>query len=58
MRHHLSAVFAVSALVLGVSGAFAAGKTLIYCSEGSPAGFDPARYTAGTDFDASAAGVQ
>ncbi|MCP2041383.1 dipeptide transport system substrate-binding protein [Neisseria sp. HSC-16F19] len=29
-------------------------KTLIYCSEGSPAGFDPAQYTAGTDFDASA----
>lgn len=35
------------------SGAKAA-KTLIYCSEGSPAGFDPAQYTAGTDFDASA----
>lgn len=29
-------------------------KTLIYCSEGSPAGFDPAQYTAGTDFDAGA----
>lgn len=29
------------------------GKALIYCSEGSPAGFDPAQYTAGTDFDAS-----
>lgn len=29
-------------------------KTLIYCSEGSPAGFDPAQYTSGTDFDASA----
>lgn len=29
-------------------------KTLIYCSEGSPAGFDPAQYTTGTDFDASA----
>jgi len=31
-----------------------AAKTLIYCSEGSPAGFDTAQYTAGTDFDASA----
>ena len=31
----------------------AAGKTLVYCSEGSPAGFDPAQYTSGTDFDAS-----
>ena len=30
------------------------GKNLIYCSEGSPAGFDPAQYTSGTDFDASA----
>lgn len=30
------------------------GKTLVYCSEGSPAGFDPGEYTAGTDFDASA----
>jgi len=27
--------------------------TLIYCSEGSPEGFDPARYTAGTTFNAS-----
>ena len=30
------------------------GKTLVYCSEGSPEGFDPAPYTAGTTFDASA----
>ena len=28
-------------------------KTLVYCSEGSPEGFDPALYTAGTTFDAS-----
>ena len=28
--------------------------TLVYCSEGSPAGFDPAQYTTGTDFTASA----
>lgn len=27
-------------------------KTLVYCSEGSPAGFDPAQYTTGTDFTA------
>jgi dipeptide transport system substrate-binding protein len=31
-----------------------AASTLIYCSEGSPAGFDPGQYTTGTDFDASA----
>src|SRR5690606_11334255 len=29
-------------------------KVLVYCSEGSPEGFDPAPYTAGTTFDASA----
>jgi dipeptide transport system substrate-binding protein len=28
-------------------------KTLVYCSEGSPAGFDPAQYTTGTDFTAN-----
>ena len=28
-------------------------KTLIYCSEGSPEGFNPQLYTAGTTFDAS-----
>ena len=38
----------------GASSDGKAAKTLIYCSEGSPAGFDPAQYTAGTDFDASA----
>lgn len=47
--------FAVCALVLAFGApAFAADKTLVYCSEGSPAGFDPARYTSGTDFDAAA----
>ncbi len=30
-----------------------AASTLIYCSEGSPEGFDPGRYTTGTTFDAS-----
>ncbi len=33
--------------------ALAQQKTLIYCSEGSPEGFNPAFYTAGTTFDAS-----
>lgn len=28
-------------------------KTLVYCSEGSPEGFTPSLYTAGTTFDAS-----
>lgn len=36
-----------------VVAAGAQAKTLVYCSEGSPEGFDPALYTAGTTFDAS-----
>lgn len=43
---------AAGALALGVA-ASAQAKTLVYCSEGSPEGFDPALYTAGTTFDAS-----
>ncbi|WP_374347585.1 ABC transporter substrate-binding protein [Chitinimonas sp.] len=42
-----------AALAAGAIGANAA-ATLKYCSEGSPAGFDPGRFTAGTDFDATA----
>ncbi|WP_241516683.1 ABC transporter substrate-binding protein, partial [Pseudomonas aeruginosa] len=41
-----------AALVTAVPQAFA--SNLIFCSEGSPAGFDPAQYTTGTDFDAAA----
>ncbi|WP_072428571.1 ABC transporter substrate-binding protein [Chitinimonas taiwanensis] len=41
------------ASVFAAAGASAA-TTLKYCSEGSPAGFDPGQFTAGTDFDASA----
>ena len=42
---------ASSLAVMAAAGANA--KTLVYCSEGSPEGFDPAPYTAGTTFDAS-----
>lgn len=31
-----------------------AASNLVFCSEGSPAGFDPGLYTTGTDFDAAA----
>lgn len=31
----------------------AGGKTLVYCSEASPEGFDPGQYTSGLTFDAS-----
>ncbi|MCA8884808.1 MAG: ABC transporter substrate-binding protein, partial [Rhodobacteraceae bacterium] len=42
-----------SVIALGAAApAFA--KTFIYCSEASPEGFDPAPYTAGSTFDASA----
>ncbi len=37
---------------LGLAGPITA-KTLIYCSEGSPEGFNPSLYTSGTTFDAS-----
>ncbi|WP_110670112.1 ABC transporter substrate-binding protein [Salinicola halophilus] len=45
-------------LAAGVAAAMMAttpvmAKTLVYCSEGSPEGFDPSLYTAGTTFDAS-----
>ncbi len=46
-----AALFGVSLAALASFGASA--KTLVYCSEGSPEGFDPALYTAGTTFDAS-----
>jgi dipeptide transport system substrate-binding protein len=39
-------------LMTAMSGA-AAAQSLVYCSEGSPEGFDPALFTAGTTFDAS-----
>src|SRR3546814_2884397 len=39
-------------LALSVSAAVEA-KTLVFCSEGSPEGFNPQFYTAGTTFDAS-----
>ncbi len=46
----VAAVFTMSALS-------AQAKTLVYCSEGSPEGFNPALYTAGTTFDASSRAV-
>ncbi len=47
----MAATFGLSLLAMASAGAEA--KTLVYCSEGSPEGFDPALYTAGTTFDAS-----
>ncbi|MCG6859654.1 MAG: ABC transporter substrate-binding protein [Salaquimonas sp.] len=45
-------LLAATVLVTGLSGT-AYAKTLVYCSEASPEGFDPALYTAGTTFDAA-----
>ena len=47
--------FLASVAMTAILGFASAGhaKTLVYCSEGSPEGFNPALYTAGTTFDAS-----
>ncbi len=52
MKRTLLAAATVAGLALS-AGSAAQAKTLVYCSEGSPEGFNPALYTAGTTFDAS-----
>lgn len=47
----LSAVAGIGIAMAVTAGAQA--KTLVFCSEGSPEGFNPSLYTAGTTFDAS-----
>lgn len=44
---------ATGMIMAGLLGGAAGAKTLVYCSEGSPEGFDPSPYTAGTTYDAS-----
>jgi dipeptide transport system substrate-binding protein len=46
----------LTGLALALAGA-AHAKTLVYCSEGSPEGFNPSLYTAGTTFDASSRAI-
>ena len=48
---------AVAAAAVLSAGAAHAATTFIYCSEGSPEGFNPQLYTAGTTFDASSRNV-
>ncbi len=48
----LKTLLTTTAMVVCLAGA-AQAKTLVFCSEASPEGFDPALYTAGTTFDAS-----
>ena len=59
LNHRTTA--AAAAVITAIAGlgllpglaAQAQAKTLVYCSEGSPEGFNPTLYTAGTTFDAS-----
>lgn len=46
--------FAAALLAATMLSGAASAKTFVYCSEGSPEGFDPGLYTAGTTFDAAA----
>ena len=54
-RKLLAAVCGASLLFAGAAAVQA--KTLVFCSEGSPEGFNPAFYTAGTTFDASSRAI-
>ena len=53
MRYPKGFTVVFVALTLLFAGANAYATTCVYCSEGSPEGFTPALYTAGTTFDAS-----
>lgn len=53
MKKSILGASAMIALALAFSGSAASAKTLVFCSEGSPEGFNPSLYTAGTTFDAS-----
>lgn len=54
MFKHAVIPLLVGASLLASAPFVQAATNLVYCSEGSPAGFDPGQYTTGTDFDASA----
>ncbi|WP_278938380.1 ABC transporter substrate-binding protein [Pseudomonas helleri] len=54
MLKHAVIPLLVGASLLASAPFAQAATNLVYCSEGSPAGFDPGQYTTGTDFDASA----
>jgi dipeptide transport system substrate-binding protein len=47
-------LFAAALLAASMWSGVGHAKTFVFCSEGSPEGFDPGLYTAGTTFDASA----
>ncbi|SFB87595.1 ABC transporter substrate-binding protein [Collimonas sp. OK412] len=49
----LAAAIGVAALLCATANMAFAAKTLVFCSEGSPEGFNPQLFTTGTTFDAS-----
>ena len=51
MFKHAVIPFLVGASLLASAPFAHAASNLVFCSEGSPAGFDPGQYTTGTDFD-------
>ncbi|MGY4494362.1 ABC transporter substrate-binding protein [Pseudomonas sp. TE3610] len=54
LKHAVIPFLIGTGVLLAAPFALAAPTSLVFCSEGSPAGFDPAQYTTGTDLDASA----
>ncbi|MDO8697064.1 MAG: ABC transporter substrate-binding protein [Pseudomonas sp.] len=54
MRKNVAIPFLLAAGLIASAPFAHAASNLVFCSEGSPAGFDPGQYTTGTDFDASA----
>ncbi|AGI22918.1 ABC transporter [Pseudomonas sp. ATCC 13867] len=53
MKRRISMHSLVAGSLLLASSASFAASNLVFCSEGSPAGFDPGQYTTGTDYDAT-----
>ncbi|TXR54495.1 ABC transporter substrate-binding protein [Reinekea thalattae] len=53
MKKRLNLLAAATMAISLSTGAAAATKTFVYCSEASPEGFNPSFYTSGTSFDAS-----
>lgn len=52
-RHTAMIKFSLAAVLCAASVTASAAKTLVFCSEGSPEGFNPQFFTTGTTFDAS-----
>jgi dipeptide transport system substrate-binding protein len=53
MRHTLVLSALLGSGLLAATMSQAANNSLVFCSEGSPAGFDTAQYTTATDNDAA-----